>query len=168
MNAVGWMDGRSESPWESLLRVFHRACGVPVLPQHTVRGPDGEFVARGDLWLVGSRMLHEYDGGVHRERRTHREDLARDRRLLAVGWHRRGYVAADLLHRPEALLREADQTIGRRHRADRLDPWLALLRESLFHDEGRARFARRLVRPASGPSHHVSGRETGADGPLAG
>lgn len=27
MNAIGWMDARSESPWESLLRVLHRACG---------------------------------------------------------------------------------------------------------------------------------------------
>ena len=60
--AVGWMDGRSESPWESLLRVLHRMCAVPVEPQHEVRDAAGRFVARGDLWLVGSRMLHEYDG----------------------------------------------------------------------------------------------------------
>jgi hypothetical protein len=83
--AVGWMDGRSESPWESLLRVFHRVCGVPVVPQHEVfDDADGRFVARGDLWLVGSRMLHEYDGAGHRDRRTHRDDLDRDRRLLAT------------------------------------------------------------------------------------
>lgn len=30
------MDGRAESPWESLLRVFHRMCAVPVEPQHVV------------------------------------------------------------------------------------------------------------------------------------
>ncbi|MEP7092098.1 MAG: hypothetical protein ABI776_18495, partial [Nocardioidaceae bacterium] len=85
--AIGWMDGRSESPWESLLRIFHRSCGIDVVPQHEVRDDtDGRFVARGDLLIVGSRMLHEYDGGVHRDRRTHREDLDRDRRLLATQW----------------------------------------------------------------------------------
>jgi very-short-patch-repair endonuclease len=152
LNAVGWMDARSESPWESVMRVFHRACGVPVVPQHVVLDEQGGFVARGDLWIEGSRMLHEYDGAVHRERRTHVEDLARDRRLLAAGWHRRGYTAADLLHRPAEVLRDADLTLGRRHRADRLDPWLRLLEESLFHPAGQERFVRRLGGRASGRS----------------
>ncbi|MEO5709873.1 MAG: hypothetical protein ABIQ59_08625 [Nocardioidaceae bacterium] len=153
--AVGWMDGRSESPWESLLRVFHRVCGVPVVPQHEVLDDaTGAFVARGDLRIVGSRMLHEYDGAGHRDRRTHRSDLDRDRRLLATDWHRRGYTSVDLLHRPEAILRDADMTMGRRHRADRLDPWLRMLEESLFHEAGRARFSVRLARPGSGRSLH--------------
>ena len=151
-NAIGWMDARSESPWESVLRVFHRACGVPVVPQHIVRDAGGGFVARGDLRIQGSRMLHEYDGGVHRERRTHHEDLARDRRLLAAGWSRRGYVAGDLLNRPHEILREADETLGRRHRVDRLDPWLRLLRESLFHADGQLRFVHRLGRHTTGRS----------------
>ena len=53
--AVAWMDGRSESPWESVLRVFHRICGIPVVPRHVVTDGAGRFVARGDLWVVGSR-----------------------------------------------------------------------------------------------------------------
>lgn len=154
LRAIGWLDGRSESPWESLLRVFHRVCGVPVVPQHVVQ--DGErFVARGDLWIVGSRMLHEYDGAVHREPAAHRADLERDRRLLAAGWHRRGYTAANLLGRPEAILAEADATLGRRHRVDRLDPWLAMLDESLFGAAGTARFESRLGRSASGRSRQL-------------
>jgi hypothetical protein len=154
--AIGWMDGRAESPWESLLRVFHRSCGVPVEPQHVVRD-DGRFVARGDLWIVGSRMLHEYDGGVHRDRRTHQDDLARDRRLLAAQWHRRGYTALDLMHRPEAVLRDADLTLGRRHPVDRLDPWLRMVEESLFHENGQVRLAQRLGLPTSGrsPQRHA-------------
>jgi very-short-patch-repair endonuclease len=150
--AIGWMDGRSESPWESLLRVFHRMCGVPVEPQHVVRDPQGRHVARGDLWVVGSRMLHEYDGGVHRDQTAHAADLVRDRALLRAGWHRRGFTSLDLLHRPEAILRDADDTLGRRHRVDRLDPWLGALRESLFHPQGRERFDVRLDGRASGPS----------------
>ena len=142
--AVGWMDGRSESPWESLLRVLHRMCAVPVEAQHEVRDAAGRFVARGDLWLVGSRMLHEYDGGGHRDRATHIADLDRDRRLLSAGWYRRGYTSLDVLHRPEAVLREADETLGRRHRVDRLDPWRVAVAESLFHPAGRERLAVRL------------------------
>ncbi len=156
--AVGWMDARSESPWESLLRVLHRVCAVPVEPQHVVRDAGGGFVARGDLWVVGSRMLHEYDGAGHRDRQTHVADLDRDRRLLAAGWQRRGYTSLDLLHRPEVVLREADQTLGRGHRADRLDPWLGMVRASLFHPVGRERLAVRLAPPAPGRSRR---REAG-------
>ena len=50
----GWMDGRSESPWESLLRVFHRVVRRPGRAaarrarrrRRTVRGP-GRPVGRG-------------------------------------------------------------------------------------------------------------------------
>jgi very-short-patch-repair endonuclease len=150
--ALGWMDGRSESPWESLLRVLHRLCGIAVQPQHEVVDQCGRFVARGDLWIVGSRMLHEYDGGGHRDRETHLRDLDRDRRLLSAGWHRRGYTSRDLLHRPELVLREADETLGRRHRVDRLDPWLRVHEESLFHPAGREALAVRLRLPGSGRS----------------
>jgi very-short-patch-repair endonuclease len=148
------MDGRSESPWESLLRVLHRTCGVSVVPQHTVRDSSGRFVARGDLWLLGSRMLHEYDGAGHRDPVTHRDDLRRDRALLAAGWHRRGYTAADLLGRPESVLRDADATLGRRHRVDRLDPWLAMVEESLFSTSGQDQLRTRLRLPRSGRSLH--------------
>ena len=49
-------------------------------------------------------------------------------------------------------LREADETLGRRHRVDRLDPWRVAVAESLFHPAGRERLAVRLGRPASGRS----------------
>ena len=62
------------------------------------------------------------------------------------------------MHRPEAILRDADLTLGRRHRVDRLDPWLRMVEESLFHEQGRARFAGRLGGPASGlPLHRHAG-----------
>ena len=147
--ALGWMDGRSESAWESLLRVMHRACGVPVVPQHVVHDAAGVFVARGDLWILGSRMLHEYDGEGHREAAEYARGLDRDRRLLAAGWHRRAYTAPDLMLRPERILREADDTLGRRHRVDRLDPWLAMHAESLFHARGQEAFLRRLGRASA-------------------
>lgn len=146
ISAVGWMDGRSESAWESLLRVLHVACGIVVVPQYNVEH-EGCFVARGDLRLEGTKTLHEFDGGVHRDPATHRRDLDRDRRLLAAGWSRRGYVAADVLGRPERILRDADLTLGRPHRVDRLDPWLRLVGVSLFDPLGPARLEQRLRGP---------------------
>ena len=150
LHALEWMDGRAESAWESLLRVFHRSCGVDVVPQHEVFDAAGRFVARGDLWIRGSRMLHEYDGAYHRDGATHARDLDRDRRLLAADWRRRGYVRADLLCSPERILRDADQTLGRAYRPDRLDAWLGMVAESLFSVEGRRRLEDRLGLPQSG------------------
>ena len=83
--ALALADGRSESPWESVLRLLHVSCGVPVVPQHEVYD-DGVLVARGDLWIRGSRMLHEYDSGSHLERQRQRADLRRGRRLANIGW----------------------------------------------------------------------------------
>lgn len=158
LRAVPWMDGRSESPWESLLRILHQACGVPVVPQHVV-SHGGRFVARGDLWLIGTRTLHEYDGGGHRDPVTHRRDLERDRSLLGAGWARRGYVASDVCLQPESILRDADASLGRAYRADRLDPWLRLFEASLFAEGGPARLARR-VRPRT-PGNSRASRESG-------
>jgi hypothetical protein len=152
--AVDWMEGRSESAWESLLRVMHRACGVPVVPQFVVRDAAGGFVARGDLWIRGSRMLHEYDGAVHHEAREYARGLDRDRRLLDADWQRRGYTAYDVMARPDRILREADDTLGRRHRVDRLDPCLRMHEESLFHEHGQAAFQQRLGRGDSGRELH--------------
>lgn len=115
-------------------------------PQHVVRDHDGLFVARGDLWVEGTKVLHEYDGGVHRSQQAHAEDLRRDRALTAAGWTRRGYVAADLCRNPRTVLRDVDATLGRTHRPERIRPWLALLQESTFTSTGRTRLLRRLTR----------------------
>jgi len=136
-------DSRAESPWESVLRMFHVLCDVEVEPQFEVRDERGAFVARGDLWIRGTRTLHEYDGAVHRDRRTHVADLARERRLANAGWTRRGYTSGDLLRRSQVMLREADAALGRAHDPRRLQPWLEALRESLFTPSGRTRLLRR-------------------------
>ena len=62
--ALALSDGRSESPWESLRRVLHVVCGVPVEPQFVLLDDHGVFVARGDLRISGTTTLHEYDGGA--------------------------------------------------------------------------------------------------------
>ncbi|CAA9296832.1 MAG: Aldehyde dehydrogenase [uncultured Friedmanniella sp.] len=136
------LDARSESAWESVMRVLHRAAGIPVEPQHPMLDAAGRFVARADLWVVGTRRLHEYDGEVHRDRIVHRSDLDRDRRLLDAGWQRYGYTAAEVL-RGGPLLASVDAALGRRWDGARLLRWRALVDASWWGGSGRARAAAR-------------------------
>jgi hypothetical protein len=147
--ALPLVDGRAESAWEVLLRVLHVVCEVPVEPQHELRAPDGELLARGDLWVVGTTSLHEYDGGHHLTRPQQRRDLERGRRIAAVGLTRRGYTSEHVLHQAVTVLRDADLALGRPHDPRRIHAWHALLRESLFTPAGQARLCRRLGRPGA-------------------
>ncbi|MDT0201814.1 hypothetical protein [Nocardioides sp. AE5] len=153
--AIELSDPRAESIYEVLLRVLHVVCEVPVEPQFEVRDEAGGVVARGDLHLIGTRTLHEYDGGEHLTRPGQRKDLKRDRRLGHVGWSRRGYTREDVLFQAPTILRDADASIGRDHEPSRIRAWHALMRESLFTPAGTARLAEtlglggRLTRAAS-------------------
>ncbi len=138
--ALDLADSRSESAWETLLRLLHVVCGVEVEPQFEVP----ELGARGDLLIVGSRTFHEYDGEVHLPRTQQRKDLRRHRRLDVDAWSRHGYTSEDVLHRAVTILRDADHAIGRSHRPERVRVWHELLRESLFTPAGTARFLRRI------------------------
>ena len=137
------LDPRAESPWESVLRVLHRAAEVDVEPQHEIRDEHGGFVARADLWLVGTRRIHEYDGGVHREPEQHRHDLARDRRLVELGWQRCGYTAREVLRGGARVIASADAVLGRAWSGGRLLAWRALVTSSLHDGATRARLAAR-------------------------
>jgi len=142
--AIPYVDGRSESAWETLLRILHVVCGIEVEPQKELCTPDGDQVARADLWLVGTTRMHEYDGGDHLERRRQRKDLKRAGRIDRADYERRGYTAEDVLTQGVSILRDADEAVGRVHDTARIRPWYDLLRESLFTPSGMARFRRRL------------------------
>ncbi|WP_127480092.1 hypothetical protein [Nocardioides pantholopis] len=146
--ALALADGRAESPWETLLRLLHVVSGIGVEPQRVLRDEDGAFVARADLLLTGSRVLHEYDGAQHLERAEQRRDLERDRRLERAGYRRHGYTREDVLHQGVLILRDADAAVGRPHDPGRITRWHDLLRESLFTPAGTARFRARLGRAA--------------------
>ena len=144
------LDGRSESPWESVLRVLHLTAGIDVEPQKQIYDDWGRFVARADLWLVGTRRIHEYDGEVHRDLAVHRNDLRRDRRLVEIDWQRIGFTSSQLIYEGASILAGVDQLLGRRWDPRRLARWEALLDASLLRPSGRARAARRWSVPPPG------------------
>lgn len=137
------LDRRAESAWESVLRVLHRAAEVEVVPQHEVRDDRGGFVARADLWLAGTRRIHEYDGGVHREPDQHRRNLDRDRRLVEAGWQRCGYTSAEVLRGGARIIASADAVLDRPLQSRRLRAWQDLVAGSLHSPANRARVASR-------------------------
>ena len=142
--AIALADARSESPWETLLRLLHVLCGVQVEPQRVVFDVHGGFVARGDLWVRGTNAIHEYDGAHHLTPAGQRGDLQRARSISNAAWVRRGYTSQDVLHRAVRILRDADVSLGRAHEPGRIRPWHRELAHSMFSPSGRERLLLRL------------------------
>ncbi len=139
-------DGRSESPWETLLRLFHVLAGVDVLPQQNLLDDAGRFVARADLLVCGTNFVHEYDGGHHLDKAQQGRDLRRARRLLETPYVRRGYTGDDLLRQPLVTLQELDRALGRPHRPGRLGPWRRWVADSTHSSAGRRRLQNRWLK----------------------
>ena len=137
------LDGRSESAWETLLRLFHRCAQVPVEPQVELFDESGRFVARADLMVRGRAWVHEYDGAGHRDHAVHAADLRRERAMLGIGYVRRGFTATDLTTRAAATMRELDEALGRTPDPARLARWQRLLGLSTATPGGLRRLARR-------------------------
>lgn len=144
--ALAYADGRSESWWETVLRLVHEWSGIEVEPQYEVRDDWGDVIARGDLWIVGTRRLHEYDGAHHDQPRWRREDLARDKELARIRWERYGYIARDITDGAERIVRDAEAAKGLPHRPQRLRRWYAEVKRSTLSAAGRRRLVRRLQR----------------------
>lgn len=153
--ALALADGRSDSPYETLLRLLHVSCGIEVVPQYELLDEAGNFVAKGDLLLAGTTTFHEYDGADHLKRPQQRKDRKRDRRIGNSGAVRRGYTKEDVLTQGITILRDADLSLGRVHDPSRIRPWHDLLRGSLFTPAGTAVLCRRLEIP--GPDDQIRG-----------
>lgn len=141
--ALSYADERSESAYETLLRLLHVLCGIDVEPQYVVVDEDGVVVARADLRIVGTQALHEYDGDEHEQAPRRVRDRRRDRDIERAAHVRRGYTAGDVLHRSGSVLRDAERSLGLAHDPARIRPWLDELRKSLFTPSGQAEFVRR-------------------------
>ncbi|MDR7253680.1 hypothetical protein J2X46_002670 [Nocardioides sp. BE266] len=142
--ALVLVDARAESLWESLLRLLHVVCDIEVEPQWLLVDEDGVLIAKADLWLVGTKALHEYDGDEHEAAPRRVRDRRRDRRVDRVGFVRRGYTAGDVIQRAVSILEDADRSLGRPHDPSRIRAWHDLLKDSLFTPAGRAAFLARV------------------------
>lgn len=141
--ALRWCDGRSESPWETLLRMLHTVCGVAVEPQVELLSVEGRFLGRADLLVAGTRTLQEYDGDDHFQRGRYGRDRRRDPRLGKAGYVRNGWVAHQVLHDGWLILKEAWEALGREPSIHAARPWFSLLDGSLFSRPGTAELRRR-------------------------
>lgn len=101
------VDGRSESPGESLTRCELEMAGIPVTPQVEVRDAYGRFVARVDLMVDGTKVVVEFDGRVKYadgDRETLWKEKRREDRLRRLGYTVVRVTWADLL-RPGGVVR---------------------------------------------------------------
>lgn len=99
-SAMTLLDGRSESPMESWLRVLLLVAGLPAPDVQHVVTHQGRFVARVDLAWPEHRLAVEYDGAHHLERRQHVADLHRREALERAGWTVVVLMAEDVLGDP--------------------------------------------------------------------
>lgn len=153
---ISLADGRSESPWETRLRLIHRAAGFQVEPQYVVSDDTGAIIARADLRLSGTRRLPEYDGAPHRSREQHERDLEREKLLARLGFERYGYIARELVHTPERIIADAEEALGLDRDRARLAAWQELVGPSVLTRSGKRRLLHRLhrfSRPLRGRKH---------------
>lgn len=137
---------KAESAGETLLRLFDLTMDVEVKPQAELVDEAGNVVCRADLLVVGTLLLHEYDGAHHREKGQQRTDLRRNRGLAQTSYDRRGFTLDDLLNHPAVAMHELDRDLGRRHDLRRLQRWRRLVAQSLYSEAGRRRLANRWQR----------------------
>ncbi|MFN8196142.1 MAG: hypothetical protein U0R80_17905 [Nocardioidaceae bacterium] len=144
--AIDLADAKSESAWETKLRIFHVCIGVQVEPQFVVRDEEGRELARADLLVLGTNSIHEYDGAHHRDRAGQARDLRRERRLAGTPYVRRAFTADELINHPAVVAAEIDRALGRRTSAAQLDRWRRMIASSSHSTEGRHRLLSRWVR----------------------
>lgn len=137
--ALSYADDRSESPWETILRMLHGVLDVSVTPQVDVHDASGLVIGRADLLIDGTRTLQEYDGAGHREPAQYRDDRRRDAALAAAGYVRHGWTAPDLTRDFDRVARAADIALRRRGDPARLARWSSLLSDSWFGSRKVAR-----------------------------
>ncbi|MGI8627695.1 MAG: endonuclease domain-containing protein [Geodermatophilaceae bacterium] len=104
------VDGRSESPPESRLRVTFIEAGLPAaVPQYEVQ-KNGVFVARVDLAWPAARVAVEYDGAHHADPLQMRRDRRRLNALVDAGWLVIHATAGDL-YAPDTLIKQVSAAL---------------------------------------------------------
>ena len=145
-DSLAYVDGRSESWWESVLRMAHHLAEIPIESQVEIVNRIGYFVARTDLHIVGTNRYPEYDGSTHRERLRHGEDLRREKGMARLAYERYGYTSDEIVQTPAMVIEDAEDALGWPHDPRRLKAWLYELDRSSISKAGWIRLQRRLKR----------------------
>jgi hypothetical protein len=107
------VDGRSESPQESRLRVHMALADLPPpVPQYEIRVA-GEFVARVDFAWPDLKVAVEYDGVWHSDTGQLLRDRERLNRLQAAGWYIHHVTFRDM-HNVGRTIEEIRRVLTRR------------------------------------------------------
>lgn len=111
---VRWVDARSGSVLESLLRVLLAQHGLPFpTTQFVITEQDGTFVGRVDFCWPEQRLVVEADG-----RRWHDPEDARDRdrrrsnACARLGWTVLRFTWADVVHSPDEVVAAVAECLG--------------------------------------------------------
>jgi hypothetical protein len=106
-------DPLAGSPMESVLRWLIHQVGLPrPVLQHVIRDAAGAFLAQVDLAWPEHRVVVEFDGDLHRERRVFVKDLRRQNGIILAGWQLLRFSSADVLGRPAAVMGTLGQALG--------------------------------------------------------
>jgi very-short-patch-repair endonuclease len=89
---------------ESVLRWLIHEAGLPAPDLQYVVTRGGRFVGRVDLAWPDAKLLVEFDGDVHRERRVFVEDVRRQNGLVLAGWTVLRFTSADVRGRPQWVI----------------------------------------------------------------
>jgi hypothetical protein len=144
--ALALSDARSESWWESVLRLMHVQAGLGPVDSQVELFDGPTFIARADLHLVGTRRYPECDGGEHRTRERHERDLQRDKCMHRIGAERFGYTTAEIAYQPNMIISDAESARGLTPDPARTNRWWRIARQSTLAGHGRARLRGRLLR----------------------
>lgn len=99
-------DRRAESVMESWTRWLVHDARLPMPDlQVDVHSDGGLFVGRADFLWLEHKVIVEFDGDHHRDRKTFVKDLRRQNGLVAAGWTILRFSSADVLGRPEYVIR---------------------------------------------------------------
>ncbi|WP_176523040.1 endonuclease domain-containing protein [Blastococcus aggregatus] len=105
-------DPLAGSPMESVLRWILLEAGLPCpVLQHVIRAR-GRFLGQVDMAWPDRRVLVEFDGEVHRERRVFVDDVRRQNGLVLAGWTVLRFTSADVLGRPQHVLATIRAALG--------------------------------------------------------
>jgi hypothetical protein len=110
---VARADALAGSPMESVLRWLIHEAGFPApVLQYVVRDGRGVFLGQVDMAWPDQRVIVEFDGEVHRERRVFVNDLRRQNGIVLSGWRILRFTSADVLGRQRPTLDAIGGALG--------------------------------------------------------